>query len=82
MGGGGLAFGMSTRTWLSRAAATQGIEMIRISPEIAWESCHLPDTFHRDPADQIVVATAQILGLSLVTRDRRLLAYDPVRTVW
>ena len=32
----------------------------------------LPAWFHRDPADQILVATAQVLGMTLLTRDQRI----------
>jgi len=32
----------------------------------------LPLTFHRDPADRIIVASARILGATLLTRDQRI----------
>jgi PIN domain nuclease of toxin-antitoxin system len=32
--------------------------------------------YHRDPFDKILVAQAQCEGLTLVTRDRELAAYD------
>jgi PIN domain nuclease of toxin-antitoxin system len=39
-------------------------------------SCHrLPSQLHDDPVDRILVATARIEGLTLVTRDRALLDY-------
>ncbi len=40
-----------------------------ISPQICVESCRLPD-FHGDPADRLIVATARILGLPLITADK------------
>lgn len=39
-----------------------------LTPEIAIESCRLPD-FHGDPADRMIVATASVLGLPLITAD-------------
>ena len=36
---------------------------------------------HRDPADRFLVATAQVLGLTLVTADERLLALKEVATL-
>jgi len=33
----------------------------------------LPATFHRDPADRIIVSTAKVMGATLLTRDRRIL---------
>ena len=41
----------------------------------------LPGEFHRDPADQIIVATARVHGCSLVTSDNKLLAYSFVPTI-
>lgn len=41
----------------------------------------LPGTFHRDPADQIIVATARVLDAPLVTMDSKILAYRGVRLI-
>jgi PIN domain nuclease of toxin-antitoxin system len=38
--------------------------------------------FHSDPADQILVATARIYNLTLITADRKILAYPHVRSLW
>jgi len=46
------------------------------------ESCALPQPFHGDPADQIIVATARTFTATLVTRDDRLREYEHVRTLW
>ena len=35
--------------------------------------------FHRDPADQIIVATARTLDCPLLTADTRILSYPHVR---
>jgi PIN domain nuclease of toxin-antitoxin system len=45
-----------------------------LTPEIAM-SCHLLSGFHSDPIDRMLVATARIEGLTLVTRDRAILDY-------
>jgi len=67
--------------WFDEALAYAGIRLIELSPEIAIESCGLPGEFHRDPADQIIVATARIFRCPLVTRDSRILTYPYVTTV-
>ena len=79
---GKLRLSMTSRVWLEKASRAPGIHLLPMSPEIAWESCNLPGQFHRDPADQLIVATARIHGLSLITCDKRLLAYTEVQTVW
>ncbi len=32
----------------------------------------LPDSYHRDPADRILVATALVFGATLLTQDRKI----------
>jgi len=46
------------------------------------ESTRLPGTFHRDPADQLIVATARLLGAPVVTGDRKIRDYAHVATLW
>ena len=40
----------------------------------------LAGEFHRDPADQIIVATARIHDLPLLTVDTQILQYPHVKT--
>ena len=55
--------------------ARPGVRLASFTPEVATRASFLPGDLHHDPADRILVATALELGLRLVTRDRRLLAY-------
>ena len=48
---------------------------------IAIESTRLPGVFHRDPADQIIVATARIYDCLLITTDERITNYPHVKTL-
>jgi PIN domain nuclease of toxin-antitoxin system len=66
-----LSLGLST--WLQRATAAPLVERVGITPEIAAEVAVLPASFHRDPADRLLVATARVLGATLVTEDARIL---------
>ena len=61
--------------WVRDALSAPGTSLVPLSPEIAVESSRLPGTFHGDPADRILVATARLLGGTLLTRDDRILAY-------
>jgi PIN domain nuclease of toxin-antitoxin system len=67
--------------WFDQALAYPGIELIEITPKIAIESTRLPGEFHRDPADQIIVATARVMKCKLVTSDERILNYPHVKSV-
>ena len=62
--------------WIKNAIDYTHAQILRLSPEIAVESCNLPDAFHDDPADRLIVATARVEALSIVTRDKRILDYS------
>lgn len=51
------------------------LQVAPLTPEIGVRASYLPGRFHPDPADRLLVATALTLGLRLMTRDKRLLAY-------
>ena len=57
------------RPWLDAAVAAPLVDLVPISPAIAAEVGALPAEFDRDPADRIIVATARVLGLTLLTAD-------------
>jgi len=59
--------------WLEENTA--GVGLLDLPLEIAVEANRLPGTFHKDPADRIIVATARRHGLTLVTGDGLILAY-------
>jgi PIN domain nuclease of toxin-antitoxin system len=65
--------------WLQQALSYPGVRLIELSPRICAESAQLPGEFHRDPADQIIVATARILDAPLVTVDGKILEYPHVK---
>jgi PIN domain nuclease of toxin-antitoxin system len=43
--------------------------LLEVHPEIAVATNELPSGFHGDPFDRIIVATASVLDLTLVTAD-------------
>ncbi len=63
------------RDWIETALAAPGIRLAEMTPSIAIDSTRLPGTFHGDPADRILVATARALHAMLVTRDEAIVAY-------
>ncbi len=69
------------RDWLEAAVAPPLVQRVGISPPIAAELVALPPTFHRDPADRILVATARVLGATLLTRDERIVDAELVATL-
>ena len=78
---GRIRLGIPIREWLDRAVAPPLVRRCGISPAIAAELATLPDSFQRDPADRILVATARVLGATLLTQDRRIVAAALVDTL-
>ena len=46
--------------WFDLALNYPGMRLIGLTPAIVIESTSLPGQFHRDPSDQIIVATARV----------------------
>ena len=72
---GRLVLDVSAEVYVSRAFSRPGVQIAALTPEIAVRSSHLPGTLHSDPADRMLIATAMLMGLKLMTRDRRILDY-------
>jgi PIN domain nuclease of toxin-antitoxin system len=78
---GRIRLGLPLRDWLEAAVAPPLVERVGISPAIAAQVASLPAHFHRDPADRILVATALVLGATLVTSDRAIIGSRVVPTL-
>jgi len=78
---GRLELNMTCSEWIRQALATPGLSLVPLSPEVAVESSRSPGRFDGDPADRILVATARIFGLDLMTKDDRLLEYGRQRHI-
>jgi PIN domain nuclease of toxin-antitoxin system len=70
---------LSIDDWLAAALDYPGVELLPITPRIAVESTQLPGEFHKDPADQIIVATARVLRCAVMTADQKICAYPHVQ---
>jgi PIN domain nuclease of toxin-antitoxin system len=60
---------------MTEAVSAPGLSIEPLLPQVAVEACYLPDPFHRDPADRLLIATARVAHATLMTRDRRILDY-------
>ena len=70
------------RQWMEQALGVTGLRVAELSPLVLMDSCQLPQPFHGDPSDQIIVASARHHQATLITRDRSLRAYPHVQTMW
>jgi PIN domain nuclease of toxin-antitoxin system len=73
------------KTWFARFMAGPGIREAAFTPDIAIASSWLPGEVPRgvqgDPADRMIIATARHLGLPIVTRDRKIIAYGEIAAI-
>ena len=70
-----------------QAAVEKLVEAVRagileITPEVAVLAQYFPDDFPHDPMDRLIAATARAWGISLVTRDERMIESPLVDTIW
>ncbi len=68
--------------WINAALEMAKLRFIHLTPVIAYRSTVLPEPFHNDPADQIIVATAREENATILTKDKRILNYQHVQSLW
>ena len=66
---GRIEFPGTLEAWLAIAANPRTVRVLPVTPRIAAEVARLPDSFHRDPADRLIVATSRVHGLRVLTKD-------------
>lgn len=71
----------SPREWLAAAQAPKQIRIEPLTDSVCLESTSLPGSFHRDPADRLIVALARLLNAELITADGKILAYEHVQAI-
>jgi PIN domain nuclease of toxin-antitoxin system len=77
---GKLELKFSIEDWLEIALFHPNLRTIDLTIPIIVKSTQLLG-FHKDPADQIIVATSIILGIPLLTADAKIIAYPDVTTL-
>ena len=77
-----LTLSLDVADWIAKSEGLPFIQFIEISNSIAVKSVNLPQPLHSDPADRIIIATALTAGVPLVTKDKKLINYPHVKTIW
>jgi PIN domain nuclease of toxin-antitoxin system len=68
--------GLAPEDWFVQATRALSIRTAPISEEIGLAACALPNLYgHADPGDCLLIATAHVLQLTLITRDQRILEF-------
>jgi PIN domain nuclease of toxin-antitoxin system len=69
-------------TWLTELLASTGVAVLDLTPSIVELSIAFGPDYPKDPADQIIGATARAHGIPLVTADTKLHDCPLLKTVW
>ena len=72
---GRLRLGCDAAVWIDTALDLPGVHLIPIEPAVAIDSVRLPGSFHADPADRFIVATARYCAAPVLTADGAILKY-------
>jgi PIN domain nuclease of toxin-antitoxin system len=70
-----LQFLPDPKAWFMRVMAGPGARPAPFTVDIAIDASSLPGEVQGDPADRLLLATARHIGVPIVTRDSRILAY-------
>ena len=76
-----ISLDIDSLAWFERFLALPGVRLTPLTVAAAINSSALPEPFHGDPADRLLVASARELACPIVTRDRRILEYAGTGTV-
>ena len=76
---GKVAIPVDAEELLADLTELYGLSAIPSNDEIMLRAANLPD-FHKDPADRIIIATALISGMPIVTEDGKFSQYG-VKTI-
>lgn len=67
--------------WSDKICEEYSLAVIPISKRIAVEAAALPD-IHSDPFDRIIIATAIIGEMDIITADKMFNKYKDVKIIW
>ena len=73
---GKLRFDPPLPVWFRLILRRLDARQLPLTRSVAMAACALPEPFHRDPADRMLVATARRLRGAVLTSDRQILAYS------
>jgi PIN domain nuclease of toxin-antitoxin system len=68
-------------TWLENVIVLPKVVLLPLTMDVAVTAAQLPDPV-RNPIDRIIVATALLQGVPLVTKDRQIVESGLVMTIW
>lgn len=79
---GRVKFSVSLFEWVTCAMHYPRLSILELTPQICMKSCELNSPLLRDPVDQILVATALVEKLTLVSADEIIRDCGLVQSIW
>lgn len=77
-----IGISLDPEEWIRIALDMPKLRVVPLGPILAYRSTVLPQPFHDDPADQIIVATAREENATILTKDDKILNYGNVQSLW
>jgi PIN domain nuclease of toxin-antitoxin system len=68
--------------WLALLASLPAVRLLALDAGVAVAATRLPEPFHADPADRLLVAQARALAIPLLRADNKIRSYASVRSLW
>jgi PIN domain nuclease of toxin-antitoxin system len=78
---GKLEIGMGIEEFVRRLEQSRAVELVPVDTTVWLKSLAL-SWDHRDPADRVIVATALLKGVPVLTKDEGMQAFGGIETVW
>jgi PIN domain nuclease of toxin-antitoxin system len=78
---GKLELGLSLEELVRRIERSSAIDLLPVDTTV-WLGSLALDWDHRDPADRVIVSTALLKGVPLLTKDETIRSSGVVATVW
>lgn len=72
---GRLRLSQPPERWIQDALDASGARLAELSAAVALDAGYIPRTALADPLDRLLVATARLLGATLLTADEAILTY-------
>ena len=69
-------------SWVASAIDINGLRLVPLDFRVFHRSTTLPQPFHSDPADQVIVATGRLRDATIITMDKLILQYPHVKSLW
>lgn len=79
---GRIQVSVPTETFINSILQARDMRVIPLSPTIAAQSVALPRSLNADPADRLIVASALVEGVGLITADSNIRKVKLLPTIW